>query len=232
LTITDDRGTGTGNTDDQGTPLALRLVDKALVLQSPLAQRRIARFRRTQANATPNEALRRFNAEFRAATIGAGAGVGAAAAAPGVGTGVALALSGVESVAFLNATVLYVLARSEVQGIHVHDLDRRRALVMAIMLGDAGAKSVQKVAERTGQHWARMIVSGIPRSQILAINKVLGKNFVTRYGTRQGIVVLGRVIPFGIGAIIGAGANAAFSHGVIKAADRAFGEPPGYWDKD
>ncbi len=29
------------------------------------------------------------------------------------------------------------------------------------------------------------------------INSVLGKNFVTKYGTKQGIIVLGRVAPFG-----------------------------------
>jgi hypothetical protein len=207
------------------------MLDKALTLQAPLAVKRIAHLRAKNPDATPKSAVKRLNAEFRAATIGAGAGVGAAAAAPGVGTGVALAISGGESVAFLNATVLYVLARSEVQGIPVDEMERRRTLVMAIMLGDAGAASVHKVAERTGQHWARKIVTGIPQSKILAMNKVLGRNFVTKYGTKQGIVVLGKVIPFGIGAIIGAGANGAFSHGVIKAADRAFGKPPTSWDE-
>ncbi len=75
---------------------------------------------------------------------------------------------------------------------------------MAVMLGDAGAKAVGKVGEPTGQHWARQLVRGIPNSKILAVNKVLGKNFVTKYGTKQGILVLGRVIPFGIGAVMAA----------------------------
>ena len=127
-------------------------------------------------------------------------------------------------------TALYVLCRAHLHGIPLHDIERRRTLVMGVMLGEAGAKSVEQVAERTGQHWARLIVSGIPQARINAVNKVLGKNFVTKYGTKQGIVVLGRVIPFGIGAVIGGAANAAFSQGIIKAANRAFGDAPADWD--
>lgn len=212
------------------TSLPLVLLDKALALQSPLTERHIDRLRRNRPDATPREIVARLNAELRAATISAGVGVGAAAAAPAVGTGVALALSGAETVAFLNATVLYILCRGEVQGITIEDVERRRTLVMAVMLGDAGAKGVGAVAERTGQHWARQLVRAIPKSKVLAVNKVLGRNFVTKYGTKQGILVLGKVIPFGIGAVIGGTANAVFSQGVITASNRAFGAPSHSWD--
>jgi hypothetical protein len=212
--------------------LTLALLDKALALQAPLTQHRISRLRRNRPEATPREIVGRLNAELRAATVSAGVGVGAVAAAPAVGTGVALALSGAEAVAFLDATVLYILARGEVQGITIEDVERRRTLVMAVMLGDAGAKSVGKVAERTGQHWARQLVRSIPTSKILAVNKVLGRNFVTKYGTKQGIVVLGRVIPFGIGALIGGTANAIFSQGIITASNRAFGAPSRSWENE
>ena len=210
--------------------LTLALFDKALALQAPLTAHHIARLRRNRPEATPREIVGRLNAELRAATISTGVGVGAVAAAPAVGTGVALALSGAEAVAFLNATVLYILARGEVQGITIEDVERRRTLVMAVMLGGEGARAVGKVAERTGQHWARQLVRGIPRSKILAVNKVLGKNFVTKYGTKQGILVLGRVIPFGIGAVIGGTANAILSQGIITASNRAFGAPSQSWE--
>jgi hypothetical protein len=208
---------------------ALVLLDKALALQAPLTERHIARLRRNHPEESPRQIVRRLNGEFRAATISAGVGVGAAAAAPGVGTGVALAMSGTEAVAFLNATVLYILARGEVQGITIGDLERRRTLVMAIMLGDAGAKGVGKVAERTGQHWARQLVRSIPRTKVDAVNKVLGRHFVTKYGTKQGIVVLGKVVPFGIGAVIGGTANGLFSHGIVTASNRAFGAASQSW---
>ena len=194
-----------------------------------MAERHIARLKRNHPDESPRQIVRRLNAELRAATISAGVGVGAAAAAPGVGTGVALAMSGTEMVAFLNATVLYILARSEVQDIKIEDIERRRTLVMAIMLGDAGAKGVGKVAERTGQHWARQVVRNIPMARIAAINKVLGRHFVTKYGTKQGIVVLGKVVPFGIGAVIGGAANGLFGQGIVTASNRAFGLADQEW---
>ena len=55
---------------------------------------------------------------------------------------------------------------------------------------------------------------------------------MTKYGTKQGIVVLGRVVPFGIGAAIGGVANAAFSQGIIKSADSAFGVEPATWERN
>lgn len=212
-------------------PHAMHLLDRALGVQAPLIERYVERYRRGHPDATPEQMVKWLNARLRAATIGSGAGVGAAAAAPGVGTGVAVALSAGETAAFMNATALYVLARAAVQGIPVQGMERRRTLVMAVMLGNSGAASVQKVADRTGKHWARQIVRGLPQARIKAVNKVLGHHFVTKYGTRQGIVVLGRVIPFGIGAAIGGTANAVLSQGIIKAADVAFGAPPARWDE-
>lgn len=210
----------------------LKVVDQALELQAPLVRGHIARIRSRHPELDPAGVVKRLNSEFRAATIGSGAAVGGSAAAPGVGTMAALALSAGEAVGFMNATALYVLARAEAQGLSLRDLERRRTLLMAIMLGDAGAKSVGQVAERTGQHWARSLVNAIPMSSINRINRVLGPHFVTRYGTTRGVVVLGRVIPFGVGAAIGGAANAVFSHGVIKAADKAFGPTPPGWPGD
>lgn len=208
----------------------LALLDKALELQTPLTERHIARLRRKRPDATPDQIVDRLNAEFRAATISSGAAVGAVAAAPGVGTVAAIAIAGGEAVAFLNATVLYVLARSEVQGITIQDVERRRTLVMAVMLGDAGAKGIGAVAERTGQHWARQVVKGMPMAKINAVNKVLGRHFVTKFGTKKGIIVLARVVPFGIGAVIGGAANGVFSQGIITASNRAFGAPSQSWE--
>ncbi|WP_308354488.1 hypothetical protein [Streptomyces sp. NK08203] len=69
----------------------------------------------------------------------------------------------------------------------------------------------------------------MPTATLRQINKVLGRNFVTKYGTRQGIVVLGRVAPFGIGAVIGGGANAALASLAVRAGRRAFGPAPEQW---
>lgn len=208
----------------------LRLLDQAVAAQTPLARGYVDRLRRQRPTASPTQLLRRLNADFRAATIAAGAGVGGAAAAPGVGSAAALVLSGGEAAALLNGAALYVLARAEVHGVRLDELSHRRTLVMAVMLGDAGTASVQRVAERTGRHWAKQAIANIPQAKINAVNRVLGRHFVTKYGTKQGILVLGKVVPFGIGAVIGATMNATMSQSIITAADRAFGPVPDAWE--
>lgn len=60
-------------------------------------------------------------------------------------------------------------------------------------------------------------------------NRVLGQNFVTKYGTKQGIIVLGQAVPPGLGAGIGAGGNWLLTRGVIHATRSPFGPPPSTW---
>jgi hypothetical protein len=57
----------------------------------------------------------------------------------------------------------------------------------------------------------------------------VGENFFTKYGTKEGIVVLGHVVPFGFGAAIGGGANAALATLHVWLTRRAFGPPPPSW---
>ncbi|MGW3993940.1 hypothetical protein ACWEF6_10675 [Amycolatopsis sp. NPDC004772] len=213
----------------QGQPI-LELLDKAIGLQAPLVRKNIARARQRNPEATPAEVVRTLERMYVSALTGTGAAVGATAAAPAVGTGVALALSAGEAFSSLELSVLFVLSVAEVHGVRLDEIERRRTLVMGILLGQSGSNAiVGKVAERTGQHWARQLVSKVPTATLKQINSVLGKNFVTKYGTKQGIIVLGRVAPFGIGAVIGGGANATVAALAVRAARRAFGPAPQAW---
>lgn len=54
----------------------------------------------------------------------------------------------------------------------------------------------------------------------------LGARFVTRYGRKRGILVLGRAAPFGLGVAIGGGGNFLMARGVIKATRKAFDSTP------
>lgn len=207
----------------------LDLLDKAIAVQSPLVRKNIARARQRNPEATPEEVIRNLERMYVSALTGTGAAVGGAAAAPGVGTGIALALSAGEVLSSLELSALFALSIAEVHGIGIDEIERRRTIVMGIMLGGSGSATITKVAERTGQHWGRQVVAKVPLETLRQINKILGKNFITKYGTKQGIIVLGRVAPFGIGALIGGGANAAMATLAVKASRRAFGPPPPSW---
>ncbi len=201
-------------------------LDSAMRVHGSLMEKNIARARQRRPDATPTEVIRTLERMYRSALTGAGATVGVVAAVPAVGTGAALVLSGGEVLSTLEMTALFAFSLAQVHGVPLDEIERRRTLVMGIMLGGSGAETIPKVAERTGQHWAKQIVAKVPASKLLQINKVLGKNFITKYGTKQGIIVLGTVVPFGIGG----GANLVLAETAIRASRRAFGPPPESWD--
>jgi hypothetical protein len=102
-------------------------------------------------------------------------------------------------------------------------IEHQRALILAILAGGSGAATVSRIAERTGGYWGKSLANAVPLQTIRTLNRVLGRNFVTRYGSKTGILVLGKAAPFGIGAAIGAGGNLAMARMIIKSTRAAFG---------
>jgi hypothetical protein len=181
---------------------------------------------------TPAEVIAVLERRYLAAVTGAGAAVGGVASVPALGAVLALALSGGETVVFLQATALFALAVAEVHGIRVEEVERRRALVLAVVVGDHGAMLVEKIAGQTSEHWGKLLPESIPMSSITAINKTLGGWFVTKYGRKRGFVAMGRVAPLGVGVAIGAGGNRACGRVVVNTSRRVFGPPPANFPDD
>ena len=203
-----------------------RGLEKAIGIQQAPVAGFVARLRRTRPGATPAEIIAVLEKQYLAAVTGTGAAVGGAAAAPAIGTLTALALSSGEVVVFLETTALFALAVAEVHGLQMDDAERRRTLVLAVVLGDQAAMLVQKMTGRIGQHWGELLPDVIPKSSITAINKTLSRWFLKRYGRKQGMLVLGKVAPFGIGAAIGGAGNRALGRQVINSSRQVFGPPP------
>lgn len=227
--MTDDRGElepRGGNPVERSIQEAL---EKAISLQQTAVRNYVRRHRRDDPDATPEAIVKKLERKYLLTASTSGGSVGAIAVIPAVGTGPALALSAAETLVFLEATALFTLAVAEVHGLPVYDLDRRRTVLLTVLLGKSGTEVVKKAAPRTSKHWAKAITASISAQSIRSVNKVLGHNFVTKYGTRQGIVVIGRTLPMGIGALIGGSAGAFMSKGVIKATEIAYGEPPLEW---
>ncbi|BDZ61105.1 hypothetical protein GCM10025873_08960 [Demequina sediminis] len=189
--------TVTTATTPTNTSLLLKALDRALTAQQPLAAAHVALMRRRRPDATPGQVIASLERQYISSLSASGAAVGATAAVPGVGTATAVALTAGETLTAIEQGVLLALAIAEVHDIRIDDIERRRTLVLAMMLGESGPKLVQKMAGRTGAHLGRKVTNSIPIETIRAINKVLGHNFVTRYGTKQGIVVIGRIAPSG-----------------------------------
>lgn len=217
---------GVGDRQKPQESRVLRFLKRAIELQQPLVTAHVRRLRERHPEESNSEVCKRLERQYLAAVTGSGAAVGAAAAVPGVGTATSVAVSAGETVTSLEAAALFALSVAEVHGIHLADIERRQTLLLSVLLGDGGSTFISKAAGRTGKHWGRLLVDAIPLTKINQVNRVLGTRFVTRYGTRQGIIVLGRAAPFGIGAGIGAAGNAAVGWSVVKGVRRAFGDPP------
>jgi hypothetical protein len=54
----------------------------------------------------------------------------------------------------------------------IDDRERRRTLLLTVLLGDSGASFVEKAAGRTGKHWGRLVTEAIPSSTITKVAKV------------------------------------------------------------
>ncbi|WP_225080705.1 hypothetical protein [Streptomyces sp. CoT10] len=213
---------------DDAKSLVQQTLDKALVVQQPLARKNVERLRRVHPGDTPQELIRRLDRYYLASVTASGGASGAAGIVPGVGIPTALA----DVILFTEASVLYTLSLAEVHGIHPEDFERRKLLVLTVLLGDGAVRALDKVIGRTGPYWARRIVGAIPMSAINRANKVLGPRFITKYGTKQGVLVLGKQVPLGIGAVLGAGGNHVFGRLTIKSARAIFGQSPSSWAGD
>ncbi len=204
--------------------------DKAIETQYPAARANVARLRRVHPDKSPKELLSYMTKIYLGAVAGTGAGAGAGAAVPNGSVQVPAALA--DLLVFLEASVLYPLSAAEIHGLSVEDVERRGLLVMSVLAGNAAANAtLEPLIGRSAPYWGRLIVKAIPRSAIDKANKVLGRWFVTKYGAKQGVLILGIQVPFLIGAGIGAGGNALFGWFIVKSARKILGPTPESWDE-
>jgi hypothetical protein len=143
---------------------------------------------------------------------------------------------GVETVAFFEMTALFAQSVAEIHGIVVDDEERAHNLVMALMLGGPGKELVQQFfGQATGsgpnrsQYWGESITAAMPKTVVGLLNKRLRDEFVRNMAVRQGGSMAGRLVPFGIGAVIGGTGNRIIGGKVVRTAQQAFGPAPMRW---
>jgi hypothetical protein len=210
-------------------------LDRAISVQRPVVAAHVARVRRRHPDASPAQVIEILERQYLTAVTSGGAAVGASAVIPGVGMIASLGLSGAETVGFLEASALFAQSVTEVHGITVEDPERARALVMAMMLGAPGTQLVKQLAGQAGggqgrnAFWGELVTSSLPKSAVSGIGSKLRASFVKRFLTRQGTSILGRAIPFGIGAVVGGLGNHALGRKVVQSSRTAFGPPPAHF---
>ena len=212
------------NTSRSGRSTALeRALDKAIAIPASRIEERVARMRRDRPGADAAELVEMAGSRFRRdAGLSSGA-VGASAAIPAISTGAAAALTVGQSAAFIASAVTYVLTVAEIQGVHVVDTERRRALVLSALLGKEGSEAVQGQLGLSSMFWAAQLLMQMPLPSVKSINAHLIKRVAKRSAAKGGALALGRLLPFGIGAAIGWSGGRALANQVIEGAQAALG---------
>src|ERR1700739_2853920 len=93
------------------------IIERSSRVQAPAVKAYVDRLRSQRPDATPAEIVTRLEKQYLAAGMASGAAVGSAAAFPGIGTLTALSAVAGETVVFLEATSVFVLAVAEVDGL-------------------------------------------------------------------------------------------------------------------
>src|SRR5689334_19937206 len=114
-------------------------------VQAPAVQAYVQRLRRTNPDASPAEIVTKLENRYLAAVTASGAAVGSAAAFPGIGTLAAMSAVAGETVVFLEATAVFVLSVAEAHGIPAEQRERRQALVLAVLVGEASNGAVAEL---------------------------------------------------------------------------------------
>lgn len=225
---------------------AKAMVYKAISVQRPVVVEYLKALRRSAPDATPEQLIRLMEKRYQATVTSTGAGVGMVAAIPAVGTGSAIAL-GVGDLALLyEASALHVLGIAELHGIEVHDAERARPLVFGMLMGE---KSQSKVAEfvlraagagaavdaratanaaikKALPHgWGTVVTQQLPDAALDPLNVLLAREAL-KLGARMTGRTVGKVLPFGIGAVIGGVGSFTFGRDVVRATHLAFPDAP------
>lgn len=84
------------------------------------------------------------------------------------------------------------------------DSDQTQTFVYACLAGVAVNELVKQASVKFGVKFTTGLIKKIPGKVLTKINQKVGFRFVTKFGTK-GIVNMGKLIPGGVGAVVGGG---------------------------
>ncbi|MEJ5928857.1 hypothetical protein WG915_09575 [Corynebacterium sp. H128] len=233
-TITDALGSDSAALEDNAGVTGRMLIgglDNAVRLQTSVVENYVKWLRSNNPNATPAQIQADMDKHFKRLATGSGGAAGLAAAFPGVGFITGAAAVGAESLVFLNAAALYSTASALLRGVEVRDAERRRALILAVVLGAPGTAVVDallgdvKNKELQNASVANKI-NRISMPGLNTINTQLMKMVRNRFAKRLRTMWIGKIMPLGIGLVVGTIANRKLADQVIQNTRESMGPIP------
>ena len=212
--------------DSSGPALFDFALAKATTIPAQTIRKYVDAVRRRNPEASPEQILKILAKQYKNLMRTSGGAIGVSAAMPGVGTTTAIVLSAADVGGFLMSASIYSLAVADIHGINVQDVERRKALLLTTLLGESGAKTVSDITGKPLPLWGTALLTSLPNSTIKQVNTVLTSRFVKRQLIKHTGLTMGRIIPFGVGAVIGVAGGNGLANAVIHQAHKAYGPAP------
>lgn len=220
-----------------GGKVLIAALDRAVAMQSSLISNYITRLRRRHPQDSPAQLQRRVDKHFMRLASGTGAGVGATAAVPGIGFVAATAAVGAESLVFLDAAAFYTMASATLRGADISNPERRRALILVVMLGAKGSAIVDtlvgdvSIEDASKRATTTQLLNRVSLPSLGSLNKTLMQSAVKRIGRRLTRGWLAKILPLGIGAVLGTLANRRLARDLVNNVAASLGAPPAHFER-
>lgn len=230
--ITDAINSDVSTLHDSAGPTGRMLIDgldHAVRLQTSIVESYVSWMRGKHPNASPVQIQQELDKHFKRLATGCGGAAGLAAAFPGIGFITGAAAVGAESLVFLNAAALYTTASAHLRGVDIRDPERRRALILVAVLGAPGTALVDALMGDNGSAPdASMLskVSQASRSSLSMINSQLMKMAKSRLTKKIRNMWIGKLLPLGVGLVLGTMANRKLADQVISTTRESMGPIP------
>ncbi|MBG9325733.1 hypothetical protein I4J33_04465 [Corynebacterium belfantii] len=202
-------------------------LDRVVHLQRSAITGYVDWLRSKNPEASPAEIQDLMNKHFVRLAAGTGAGAGTAAAIPGIGfvTG-ALTISA-ESLVFLDAAAFYTVASAYLRGADITDPERRKALILVALSGSQGTALVDASLTATSSVSA---ISRMSPGNVREVNNQLVKIALNQISKRMKQAWIGKIMPMGIGAVLGTMANRKLATKVVHSTSESLGALPSAFD--
>lgn len=174
------------------------------------------------------EKLKALTDSFTREVTAAGAAAGVVAASPAFGTTATLLTTTAELAWFTARAGDLVLTIAALHGRPAPTVDERRAWLLALLIYGGSARD--EFARAVNEASTGITTVGpermLPLGAIQLANGLMAKTIFRRYGAKRGAAAVGRMIPLGIGAFIGAAANYTAIRALARNADEFFARLP------
>lgn len=206
--------------------------------------------RRRQPDGTPSDIVKSLERHYLISVTASGGAVGATAFIPVAGTAIAIGAGAAELLLQFELTALFGLAVAEVHGLNIQDRDRARAVILSLMLGQEGRNKIASLAKaairkdpsamtgiaaRSRQLASAKSLDDLPLAELLGsaiptdlVPSILGsvQDLAKKRIPEKAAMAGTRLMPGGIGVVLGGFGGYTAGNDVVQAAKQAFGPVP------